>query len=65
MDFRVGAKASLDVVTKVSTYIIRVSIRGVLGVLKGSWDLVIKVSIKVTVLIITYNLNQGTYNHTY
>ena len=35
------------------------------GLLKGSWDLVTRVINKVTILIITYNPNQGTYNLTY
>ena len=34
-------------------------------ILKGSWDLVTRVITKVTILIITYNPNQGTYNLTY
>ena len=34
-------------------------------VLKGSWDLVTRVIIRVTILITTYNPNQGTYNLTY
>ena len=34
-------------------------------VLEGSWDLVTRVIIKVTILIITYNPNSGTYNLTY
>ena len=33
--------------------------------LEGSWDLVTRVIIKVTILIITYNPNYGTYNLTY
>ena len=33
--------------------------------LKGSWDLVTRVINKVTILIITYNPNWGTYNLTY
>ena len=36
-----------------------------LGLLKGSWDLVTRVMIKVAILIVTYNPNKGTYNFTY
>ena len=37
------------------------SIRG-LGFLKGSWDLVTRLILEVTILIITYSPNYGTYN---
>ena len=35
------------------------------ALLKGSWDLVARVVNRVTLLIITYNPNKGTYNLTY
>ena len=36
-----------------------------LGFLKGSWDLVTRLILEVTILIITYSPNYGTYNLTY
>ena len=43
------------------------SIRDLQGfrVLKGSWDFVTRATNRVTILIITYNPIQGTYNLTY
>ena len=32
------------------------------SLLKGSWDLVTGAINEVTILILTYNLNSGTYN---
>ena len=39
--------------------------QAVVSLLKGSWDLVTRVIVRVTILITTYNPNEGTYNHTY
>ena len=35
------------------------------SILRGSWDLVSRVISKVTIVISTWNLNQGTHNPTY
>ena len=34
-----------------------------ISLLRGSWDLVIRVIHKVTIGIFNYNSNEGTYNH--
>ena len=45
--------------------VVKAVYNGLRIILKGSWDLVTKVINRVTLLIITYNPNKGTYNLTY
>ena len=70
MDLGSVLKGSWDLATsynyKVSIRVpLKGSIRDLGSVLKGSWDLATRAISKVTILITTYNPNQGTYNLTY